>query len=139
MEDASCHSGSSQRALETRKTLWGITAAEYLNLVFPESFKVFTSVLSSRFRRRGQGQLPPPTWLRGLAAAHSENGRRFACRSQHEQRLTYTPWRADGAQRCFQVPDLGLCWRMSRGRTPCHVSLLSQTASHRGRELSGPW
>lgn len=86
--------------------MWGITAVECLNLVFPEGLKVFTPVLSSRFRRRGQGQLPPPTWLRGLAAAHSENGRLFVYRSQHEQRLTYTPWCADGAQRCFQVPGL---------------------------------
>lgn len=86
---------------------WGITAVECLNLMFPESLKVSTSELSSRFRRRGQGQLPLPTWRRGLAAVHFVNGRRFAYKSQHEQRLTYTPWRADGAQRCFQVPGLG--------------------------------
>lgn len=87
--------------------VWDTIAVEFLKLMFPESLKVSTSVFSSCLREPGQGQLPPPTWLKGLAAAHSENSRCFVCKSHHEQRLTYTPWHANVAQRCFQVPGLG--------------------------------
>lgn len=112
LEDTNCHYGSFQQALAVRKEgrkegcllVWVITGVECQKLRFPESLKVLTSVLPSSFRE--QGQLAPPTWLKDLAAAHSENSRGFVFKSQHEQRLTYTQWHANVAQRCFQVPGL---------------------------------